>query len=144
MADYGTFIRAMGDELVSLLPGEFRHLRSKRMLRRDRGGGADVVVFSATTQFSPGILLAFYFGRWFPEAAKVETRLGWERSLYQIHQLSDNARSMRGLTFDGPYRWSLDVTAPPPSLMSEVASSIGQIAFPFFDRFTTLRDAQKA
>ena len=114
------------------------------MLRRERAGGADVVVFSATTGFSPHILLAFYFGRWFPEAAKVEERLGWQRSLYQVHQLSENVKSMLGVTFDGTYRWSFDITVPPLSLVSEVARAIDQIALPFFDRYTTLRDAQMA
>jgi hypothetical protein len=144
VADYGTFIRSLGEELQSLLPGAFRNLPSKRMLRRERAGGADVIVFSASTASSPHVLLAFCFGRWFPEAAKVEARLGWQRSYYQVHQLSENAKSMLGLSFDGAHRWSLDITIPPPTLASEVARSIEQIALPFFERFTTLRDAQAA
>jgi hypothetical protein len=49
---------------------------------------------------------------------------------------------MTGLTFNGPDRWEIDINVPPPSLAEEMASSIEQIAFPFFDRFATLQEAQ--
>jgi len=141
VVDYPTFVQSLGAALEPRLPG-FRHLRSKRMLRRERAGGGDVVAFSASTQSSPQILVAFYFGRWFKDAAQIEKRCGWNESYYHIHQLSDNARSMVGLAFDVAHRWAIDIRTASPSFPDDVARAVEQIAFPFFERFTTLRDAQ--
>jgi hypothetical protein len=112
------------------------------MLRREGAAGHDVIVFSATTQFSPAVTLSFYFGRFFPTANSAVRQFSWSTPYYHVHQLSENRPLMEGLAYEGPYRWNVDLRATFGTLPQEVASAIQGVAFPFFERFIDLETAR--
>jgi hypothetical protein len=138
------FLRLAGEQLASEHFAGFKHLRSKNTLIRERDGGADIIVLSAATQFSPCISMAFYVGRRFPGATEVEKKCGWQPSYYQIHQFSPNAHQMRELGYVGPSCWEVDLRNPQAGLNDELAAAVRGIGLPFFARFTSLRSTQTA
>jgi hypothetical protein len=103
-----------------------------------------VVILSGSTRYSPEIDLAFYFGRNFAAARQLEALLGDHRFYYHIQQYSWNRAHMNGLSYDGPYRWAIDIGAAPASLASEVAAAIHGIGDPFFARFADIEAARDA
>ena len=51
---------------------------------------------------------------------------------------------MTGLPYDGPYSWSVDISKPIGSLVSEMKYAIESIANPFFERFDSIQSARDA
>jgi hypothetical protein len=138
------YLDSLARQLIAGRFADFRHIRSKNMLSREREDGADVIVLSAAAKFSPSITVAFYVGRRFFKATEVEKRCGWESSYYQINQFSYNAASMRDLGYSGPNHWDVDAISGQPSIVDEVTAALEAIALPFLLRFTSLQAAQAA
>jgi len=70
--------------------------------------------------------------------------LGNSPSYYHIQQYSLNRNHMKGLEYAGPHSWSLDISKPIVSLVSEIKYAIDGIAVPFFERFHSLESAREA
>ncbi len=51
---------------------------------------------------------------------------------------------MKDLQYHGPYSWSLDLSRPIGSLISEMKYAIESIASPFFERFNSIECARDA
>jgi hypothetical protein len=139
-----TYLDTLAQALIARRFVDFRHIRSKNMLIRERDDGADVIVLSAATKASPSITLAFYVGRRFFKATDVEKRCKWAASYYQIHQFSYNASAMRDLRYSGPNRWNVDAVSGQPPIIDELIAALEAIALPFFLRFTSLQAARAA
>ncbi len=139
-----TYLNTLARALLAHRFADFRYIRSKNTLSRDREDGADVIALSAATAYSPNISLAFYFGRRFFKATEVEKRCKWKASYYQIHQFSYNASAMTNIGYSGPNRWTVDAVSGQPSIIDELTTALEAVALPFFLRFTSLRAAQAA
>ena len=63
---------------------------------------------------------------------------------YQIHQYSLNVGSMNGLNYEDQGSWRVDLESPPKDLALIIKKAIEDIAFPFFEKFTTLEEARDA
>jgi hypothetical protein len=134
----------IGAQLVRALGNNYKFLRSRHELRTPSLEGHNVLVLSGSHKYSPYISLSFYFGCNFAAVKSVEKLLGTNLCYYHIQQYSVNRNHMHGLVYAGPYTWSVDITAPMGSLVSEIASAIQGIANPFFDRFATMNSARDA
>ena len=138
------FQQQLGAQVAALLGGKYKFFKSRLELRAEAPDGHNVIILSGSNKWSPHISLSFYFGRNFSDAKRVEKLLGEHQFYYHIQQYSLNRESMQGLTYRGPYTWSVDITAPPDSLASEVVAAIHGIADPFFERFATIKAARDA
>ena len=119
---------------------------SKRLVWGAAFGGS-FVSLSGSNKFSPYISVAFYFGNRYEDATRIEKLIGvpkQHRRAGHIHQYSLNARNMKGLTFTSDYTFDIDIRRPPTNSASAVADAIRQIAFPFWDRYPTVRSARDA
>lgn len=138
------YLKQLGQEIAGLLGGEFRFYKSKLELRRKRADGFDVIVLSGSNKWSPYVSVSFYFGRNFDAARKVEKAIGSEPMPYQIQQYSLSAGSMKSLGYLGNGSWEVNVEEPPDDLAISIKNAIEEIAYPFFERFSTLKAAQRA
>jgi hypothetical protein len=138
------FKKKLGMELEALFLGEFKFYKSKLELRRKREKGFDVIVLSGSNKWSPLIDVSFYFGRNFDLARKVEKELDSYPMPYQIQQYSPNVNAMNGLEYSGDGIWEVNIEEPPQNLAVIIKKDIEKIAFPFFEKFTTLETAQEA
>ncbi len=136
--------KKLGQELAELFGGEFKFYKSKLELKRKRADGFDVIILSGSNKWSPLIDVSFYFGRNFDAARKVEKALGDHPMPYQIQQYSPNINSMIGLGFTGDGTWEVNIEEPPHDLAIKIKNAIENIAFPFFERFSSLKAAQEA
>ena len=136
--------KKLGQEIAELFGGEFKFFKSKLELKRKRSGGFDVIILSGSNKWSPFIDVSFYFGRNFDAARKVEKALSDHPMPYQIQQYSPNVSSMLGLGYTGEGIWEVNIEEPPQNLAVKIKSAIESIAFPFFEKFTTLESAQEA
>ena len=130
--------------MATLLGKNYRFFKSRLELRAPSDDGENVLVLSAASKFSPYISLAFYFGRHYAVARPIEKLLEYTRWPYHIQQYSLNRTHMSGLTYSGPYSWSIDITNPMESLVSEIESAVHGMAEPFFKRFATISAARDA
>jgi hypothetical protein len=138
------FQQEVGAQLARALGEDYKFFRSRLELRRPCGDGFNVLVLSGSNKYSPFISLEFYFGRNFAEAKRIEKLLGPTTFHYHIQQYSLNRNRMSGLVYEGPYTWSIDITRPMGSLLSELVSAVEGMANPFFERFATIRAARDA
>lgn len=144
MSAADNYKKKLGQEIADLFGGEFKFYKSKLELKRKRAKGFDVIVLSGSNKWSPFINVTFYFGRNFDAARKVEKALGDYPMPYQIQQYSPNVSSMEGLGYNGDGTWEVNLEEPPQNLAVTIKKAIEEIAFPFFDKFTTLDAAQEA
>lgn len=144
MSAADAYKKQLGQEISDLFGGEFKFYKSKLELRRKRADGFDVIVLSGSNKWSPYIDVSFYFGRNFDAARKIEKALGSYPMPYQIQQYSPNVRAMKGLEYSGDGTWEVNIEEPPSDLAQTIKKAIEKIAFPFFDRFSTLKSAQIA
>jgi len=136
------FQKFLGEQTTKLLGDEFRFFRSRLELRRRALDSEDVVVLGGSNKWSPCLSVAFYFGRRFDAARRVEKQLGSEGAFYHVFQHSLNLRKLSGLSYSGPISWEVDLRQPPPDLANQLTEAIQQVAFPFFARFETLGNAR--
>jgi hypothetical protein len=136
--------KQLGQEVADLFGGEFKFYKSKLELKRKRAEGFDVIVLSGSNKWSPYIDVSFYFGRNYDAARKVEKALGSYTMPYQIQQYSPNVGSMKGVGYRGDGTWEVNIDEPPKDLALTIKKAIEEIAFPFFERFSTLKAAQSA
>jgi hypothetical protein len=136
--------KKLGQEIADLFGGEFKFFKSKLELKRKRADGFDVIVLSGSNKWSPLVDVSFYFGRNFDAARKVEKVLGDHPMPYQIQQYSPNANSMLGLGYSGNGTWEVNIEEPTQNLALVLKNAIESIAFPFFEKFTTLEASQEA
>jgi len=119
---------------------------SKRLVWSTAFGGS-FVSLSGSNKFSPYISVAFYFGNRYEDATRIEKLIGLPKrhqSAGHILQYSLNARMMKGLTFSSNDSFDIDIRRPPTDSASAIADAIRQIAFPFWDRYPTVRSARDA
>ncbi len=136
--------KKLGQEIADLLGSEFKFYKSKLELKRKRAEGFDVIVLSGSNKWSPYIDVSFYFGRNYDLARKVEKALGSHPMPYQIQQYSPSVKSMEGLGYNGDGTWEVNIEEPPKDLAHTIKNAIEEMAFPFFERFSTLKAAQGA
>jgi hypothetical protein len=139
-----TYKKKLGQEIADLLGDEFTFYKSKLMLKRKRASGFDVIILAGSNKWSPLIDVSFYFGRNFDNARKVEKALNAHPMPYQIQQYSPNVNSMLGLDYSGDGNWEVNIEESSQDVAIKIKSAIEKIAFPFFERFTTLEAAQEA
>jgi|EndMetStandDraft_4_1072995.scaffolds.fasta_scaffold108723_1 hypothetical protein len=139
-----SFQHRLGDQLAIALGEGWKHYKSRNEVRAATGGCDKVVILSGSNKYSPHIELAFYFGCKYSAATKVEKLLGRHQSYYHIHQYSYNRRAFSELPFAGPSGWAVNIESPPLNLVLELADAIRGIAFPFFQRFASMRAARDA
>ncbi len=144
MSAANNYQKELGSNLEELFGGEFRFFRSKLELRREREDGYDVIVLSGSNKWSPFINLSFYFGRNFDAARRIEKLLGLYPMHYQIQQYSPNVQHMEGLGYEGEGSWDINIEDPPKDMPQKLKVAIEGIAFPFFERFSTLEAARRA
>jgi hypothetical protein len=109
--------------------------------------GDNFVALSGSNRCSPLISVDFYFGNRYDAATRVEKLLGRsknEQRIGHIIQYSLNARLMEGLTFGSARTFEINIRNPPSNIASSVADAIRQIAFPFWNRYPTVRSARDA
>lgn len=138
------FKKQLGEEIADLFGGEFKFYKSKLELKRKRAGGYDVIILSGSNKWSPYIDVSFYFGRNFDLARKIEKALGSYPMPTQIQQYSPNVKAMTGLEYSEDGTWEVNIEEPPSDLAKTIKEAIEKIAFPFFERFSTLKAAQSA
>jgi hypothetical protein len=114
------FQQEVGAQLARALGPDYKFFRSRLELRKPCGDGFNVLVLSGYNKYSPFISLSFYFGRNFAKAKRIEKLLGPTTFHYHIQQFSVNRNNMTGLVYEGPHTWSIDITKPMGSLLSEL------------------------
>lgn len=138
------FQKQLGEELASVLRGEFKFFRSSLQLRRSTANGKDVIILAGSNAWSPFISVSFYFGRNFDQVRALEKRHSEYAMPYHVQQYSPNLRSMAGIEYSGPHTWNVDLREPPESLAHELGAAVRGMAEPFFARFADLRAARDA
>jgi len=138
------FQQQIGAELARTFEGQYQFFKSRLELRSSIDEAHNVLIMSGSNKYSPYISLAFYFGRNFGLARRVEKLLGGTPFYYHIQQYSLNRNQMKGIEYSGPYTWSLDITRPVGSLVSEIKYAIEGLANPFFSRFHSIESARNA
>lgn len=138
------FRQQLGADLAFELQGHYTHLRSRGELRRTTPDGHDVLILSVSAKHSPFVSVAFYFGRNYAVAKRIEKLLRGYEFPYHIQQFSLNRRAMAGIPYDGPYQWSIDIRNPPQDLAKQVAAAVLGVAVPFFVRFSSIAAARDA
>jgi hypothetical protein len=134
----------LGEALADQLGGEFKFYRSNVKLRRENALGHDVIVVGGSTKWSPHISVDYYFGKRFDRIRRIEKELGMHPMPMHIQQYSPNVGNMKGLKPTGPYSWTANITESLGTLPTELAHSIREIAFPFFERFHDLESSRDA
>jgi hypothetical protein len=138
------FQHRLGEQLAKTLGGEWKYYKSRNELRAPAEEGDRVIILSGSNRYSPDVDVAFYFGCKYTAASKVEELLGGHQFYYHIQQYSYNRHAFSKLPFAGPSTWSVNIESPPSDLPLEVANAIHGIAFPFFERFASMRAARDA
>lgn len=138
------FQKQLGTKLEKLFANEFKFYKSSLQLRRKSNNGTDIISLSGSNKWSPLIIVAFYFSRQFDDSKKILRIMGEDTSLTQIDQYSLNARLMTGTKYEGCGSWTVDIDNPQQDLAENIKIAIEALAFPFFERFSSLKVAQKA
>src|SRR5262245_39441408 len=138
------FQQQIGEELARAFGGKYQFFKSRLELRATHQNDRNVLILAGSTKYSPYISLEFYFGRNFEAARRVEKLLGGSPFYYHIQQYSLNRNHMKGLQYNGPYSWSLDISKPNAALISELKYAIEGITTPFFERFQSIESARDA
>jgi hypothetical protein len=138
------FQHHLGEQLAEALGEGWRHYKSRNEVRAAAEEGDRVIILSGSNKYSPHVEVAFYFGCKYAAASKIEKLLGRDQFYYHIQQYSYNRRAFSVLPFAGPSTWSVNIESPPPDLPLELADAVRGIAFPFFERFASMRDARDA
>jgi hypothetical protein len=138
------FRHHLGARLAEALGDGWRYYKSRNEVRSQADGGDRVIILSGSNKYSPHVEVAFYFGCKYAAASKIEKLLGGHQFYYHIQQYSYNRRAFSSLPFAGPSTWSVNVESFPPNLPLELADAIRGIAFPFFERFASMRAARDA
>lgn len=144
MSAVAAFQQELGREISKNLGGSYKFLKSRQELRAEVPDGHNVLILSAAAKYSPYVELAFYFGRNFNAAKRIEKIIGGHAFPYHIQQFSMNHRLLSPLPFSGPHIWSIDINNPPRNLAAEVTNAIIGIAVPFFERYADIRTARDA
>jgi hypothetical protein len=134
----------LGEQLAEVLGEGWKHYKSRNEVRAQADGGDKVIILSGSNKYSPHVEVAFYFGCRYAAASKIEKLLGGHQFHYHIQQYSHNRCAFAELPFAGPSTWSVNIESPPLGLASELADAIRGIAFPFFERFASMRAARDA
>jgi len=137
------FQKHLGEQLATRLDG-FKFYRSKLELSRKTIDGTDVILLSGSSKWSPLISVSFYFGRRFDQVMALEKRHGEHPMPCHIQQYSLNLAHLKGINYVGPHTWEVDICKPSPLLATELTAAIQAIAFPFFERFSSLQAARDA
>ena len=138
------FQQRIGAELERAFDGEYQFFKSRLELRGADETDRNVLILAGSNKYSPYLSIEFYFGRNFEAARRVEKLLGDTPFYYHIQQYSLNQRNMKSLQYEGPYSWSLDISKPIDSLISEMKYAVEGIANPFFERFNSIESARDA
>jgi hypothetical protein len=136
--------KALGQELEKLFGGDFKFCKSKLELKRKRNNGFDIIVISGSSKWSPHINISFYFGRNFDAVRKIEKMLSSYLVPCHIQQYSLNGCKLKSLEYKGEGTWVVNIEDPPKDMALTLKHTIESIAFPFFDRFSSLEAAQEA
>ena len=138
------FSKQLGAEIAVALGSDYKFYKSRLEIRRDAPDGQDVIILAPSAKYSPHINFAFYFGRNFAVAKRLEKSVGDHQFYYHIQQFSLNRQPLYAPSYDGPDNWDIDITNPPSNLCSEVVGAIQAMAYPFFKRFASIKAARDA
>jgi hypothetical protein len=144
MSAAADFQQALGSELAVLLGPGYTFLKSKNEIRAEVEGGHHVAVLSGSNKYSPFVEVAFYFGKNFAAAKRIEKQLGLFQFNYHVQQYSPNCQHSNRRTYLGPCTWSVDILNPSPTLAAEVAEAIIGLSEPFLKKYSTLVAARDA
>lgn len=147
MSAAAEYVSALGVAIADQFGAAVTFSKVNKLLVWSTGFGGSFVSLAGSNKFSPSISVAFYFGNRYEDATRIEKLIGVPKkhlSAGHISQYSLNARSMKGLTFSTGYNFDIDIRRPPADLASRIADAIRQIAFPFWDRYPTVRSARDA
>lgn len=138
------FHQALGAELAERLGPQYKFFKSRTELRAEVADGHHVIILAGSNKYSPFVEVAFYFGKNFAAAKKIEKRLGIYSFPYHVQQYSPNF-ALRGFgSYHGPCSWSVDINSPPPELIDQLVVAIEGLAIPFFERYGDIRAARDA
>jgi hypothetical protein len=142
MSAAAKFQRAIGAEVAKRLG--FKFLKSRAELRTEVSDGHHVIILAGSNKYSPLVEVAFYFGKNFAAARRIEKRLGIYAFPYHIQQYSPNFDGRGFAAYRGPCSWSVDIDRLPPDLIDDLLAAIDGLAFPFFERYGDIRVARDA
>ena len=144
MSEAARFQQALGMEVAQRLGPRYAFLKSRRELLAEVPDGHHVIILSGSNKYSPLVEVAFYFGKRFAAARKIEKELAIYSFPCHVQQYSPNF-ALRGFgSYRGPCTWSVDIRDPPPSLTSELVGAIRGLSDPFLERYGTMVAARDA
>jgi hypothetical protein len=138
------FAKQLGADVAEALGADFKYARSRLELRRKVPEGHDVISLSVKGKYSPHLNVAFYFGKHFTAAAKVEEALGGYRFPYHVQQYSPHRQPLYQATYAGADNWDVDLNDANEHLVSDLTTAIRGMAYPFFAQFSRMASARDA
>src|SRR5262245_14777341 len=130
MSEAAKFQQALGIEVAQRLGPSFRFLKSRRELYAEVSDGHHVIILSGSSKYLPFVEVAFYFGKRFSAAQRIEKELGIYSFPYHVQQYSPTV-ALRGFgSYRGPCTWSVDIREPPQSLTDELVEAIHGLSDP--------------
>jgi hypothetical protein len=146
MSRYGDFLVDNCVALAKVLGDDFVVNKSRHEISRPTEYGRDVIILGGSGKYSPMVSVGFHFGISFACARELERRVDPSAiaPCYDIFQYSLNRKSMRWLWYFGPSSWSFDLNAPSGRLVDQLARAVKRMAYPFFNRFGSVRAARDA
>jgi hypothetical protein len=147
MSAAAEYVSALGVAIADQFGAAVTFSKANQRLVWSTAFGGSFVSLSGSNKFSPYISVSFYFGNRYEDATRVEKLIGLAKRYHSaghILQYSLNAHMMKGLAFSSDYTFDIDIRRPPTNLASAIADAIRQIAFPFWDRYPTVRLARDA
>jgi hypothetical protein len=147
MSAASDFVANLGAEVAGTFGADVEYFRAPRLLVWHTSFGGSFVSLDGSNKWSPYITVSFYFGNRYEDATKIERAIGTIKRQQRpghILQYSVNAHLMKGLAFSSDFTWRINIHKPPTNLASSIADAIRQIAFPFWNRYPTVRSARDA
>jgi hypothetical protein len=147
MSTAAAFVSSLGIAVADQFGASVTFSKLDKRLVWRTAFGASFVSLSGSNKWSPLISVNFYFGNRYDDATKIEKLIGKSKRQQRaghILQYSLNAHLMKGLTLSSDYSFEINIQRPPVDIASVVADAIRQIAFPFWNRYPTVRSARDA
>lgn len=144
MSAAAIFQQTLGAEIAEILGPKYKFFKSSGQLRAEVDGGHHVVALAGSNKNSPYVEVAFYLGKNFAAAKRVEKQLDIFHFYYHVQQYSPNCACSGSGAYHGPCTWSVDISRPPPMLAKEVANAIGGLSTPFLEKYGTMLAARDA